>query len=513
MRRRASTRYLAAIAAVAVMAGCSSDSQTATPSATTGDPAATNTSTEATTTTAVATTDPPATTAVVAEAPTTVAAAVATPEPASCPAAAPPQLTCFTVAVPADPAKPTGPTINLAVTVRRADPSAWTAPVLSEVGASPAFPWLGAPLASQFPGHDVIWVDVRGAGRSDGAVACPEAAKYPAELNSYLLGPEAAGVVKACLQQLTTGSVPVDTIFDHNVAASDLVAVRRALGVDAWSLFTRTGAADTGIRLVEIDSAAITGWIATSPEIVGTGDSPNTLAAAFAAFAADCSAVPSCAAAGQLDALATTALKRLTTPVTTKTIEASSGAPVVIDDIGVRAAIRTGMQSPGLAPAVPSLIAGLATGAADESLAGIFNGSGGDTSAILLTLPCQASDYAFPGLEHSASDKGGIFAGFSLKRWCDALGPVPQFTGAPKVVSEVPVLIVLPAYGLGSSEANAAAIFGGFPNTTIVAVPGIADAAVQLADCFSATATAFFAGPASPVDTSCLTSPATATLK
>ena len=376
-------------------------------------------------------------------------------------------------------------------------------------------PWDQVVSAPDFPGHDLIWVDTRGAGRSDGALDCPAIASYPAQFNAFALQSDAVTAVRACMASFAAGNVPVASIYDHSVAASDLVAVRRALGIDHWAVATRTGSADIAIRLAAIDGRAITAIIARSPEVPGTGDSANTLAGMFDRFSTDCTAAPSCAAVGDPRTIAAAALARVKTPVKTSTTETGTGVPIVLDDINIQAGIRAAMHDTALAPALPGLIAGVANAdaAADNAIAGYFNTYIPSTDTIDLAINCQNGDYGFPGIEHTADDHGGIFVGFALRQWCAQLGPMPQYTPVPAVNSDVRVLVVLPSYALGSSESNAKSIFAGFANTTIVSVPGIVDPIAQIPDCFWTTTSAFIAATGSDVDTSCLTSPAQTTLK
>ncbi len=66
------------------------------------------------------------------------------------------------------------------------------------------------------------------------------------------------------------------------------------------------------------------------------------------------------------------------------------------------------------------------------------------------------------------------------------------------MTSDVPVLAVVSAYDVLSSESNATAIFAGFANTKVVAVPGISNVYSQLHDCWVATLTAFVDNPNGP---------------
>ena len=188
----------------------------------------------------------------------------------------------------------------------------------------------------------------------------------------------------------------------------------------------------------------------------------------------------------------------------------------MLDTLVIQGGLPDGMGDPNLAPVLPGLIKGLADGSADEAVAAFYKtyNSGGPTSSPLdIVDDCQNRDFMHPGIQHSASDRGGLFTGWSLKRYCDLIGSVPQYPAIPNVTSDVPVLAVVSAYDVLSSESNATAIFAGFANTKVVAVPGISNVYSQLHDCWVATLTAFVDNPNGPTDTTCLTSPAVTTLK
>ena len=501
MRWRAVTSCLG-IALALVAASCSSDSSTAasTPGSTIARPATTPPGP-----TAVPVTDPPTSAAPT----TTVPAAVATL--AICPDRAPKTLTCLTVAVPADPTKSTGRTIVLAVTVRRADASKWNAPVLSILGTTPSYPWTDPKAADVFPGHDMIWIDQRGAGRSDGLTNCPELTTYSAEISTMNLGTEAAATLKACFAKAEQSVVPFASIFDHRVVAADTAAVRRALGISTWALYAGSAGADIALQIIDQDPTSVTALVSRTPVAVGAGGGTNDLAAAFGRFAADCAAAPKCSAAGDLQQELAKTFARLASPVTTKVIEPGTGIPLVLDQTTLLDSMKS-IGSISLSTLVASLLPGGVDGSSDEAVAKAFAANVIDTSGWALVSHCQNVDYTYPGLTTTANDQAGIFAGYSTKRFCDAVGPLPQYSLRAHPTSTVPVLAVLPSYDPRSSVATTKQIFAGFANTTIVEVPRIVDPLQQLTDCFYATANTFLTAPNAKLDSRCLTSPAVATL-
>lgn len=402
--------------------------------------------------------------------------------------------------------------MNLAVTVRRASTSTWNAPVLSILGTTPTYPWTDPKAAEVFSGHDMIWVDQRGAGRSDGVTKCPELATYSAEINTINLGQEATAALKACFAKAEQSVVPFASIFDHRTVAADTEVVRRALGISTWALYAGSAGADIALQLVDQNPASVTALVTRTPTAVGAGGNANDLAAAFGRFAADCAAAPGCSKSGDLQQALSKTYARLATPVTTKVIEAGTGVPVVLDQVTVLDSMKS-IGSITLSTLIASLLPGGVDGSSDEAVAkAIAANVMVDTSAWVLVAHCQNVDYLYPGLTTTANDQAGIFAGYTTKRFCDAVGPLPQYSLRAHPTSTLPVLAVLPSYDPRSSVATAKQIFSGFPDSTIVEVPRIVDPLSQLTDCFYATANAFLAAPSAQLDASCLTSPAVATL-
>jgi pimeloyl-ACP methyl ester carboxylesterase len=505
------------ITAALAMAGCSSSgTASSTPPATTG--AGTTPTTGAGTTPSTAAAAAPTTVTPISAAPSTTAVPSTIPAPppvaiaSTCPDGAPARLTCFTVAVPVDPATSGGPSVNLAVTVRRASASTWNAPVLSILGTTPSYSWTDPKAAEVFPGHDMIWVDQRGAGRSDGVTNCPELATYSAEINTINLGTAAAAALKACFAKAEQSVVPFASIFDHRTVAADTVVVRRALGISTWALYAGSAGADIALQLVDQDPASVTALVTRTPTAVGAGGDANDHAAAFGRFAADCAAAPECSKSGDLQQALAKTYARLATPVTTKVIEAGTGVAVVLDQMSLLDSMKA-IGSVTLSPLIASLLPGGVDGSSDEAVAkAIAANVMIDTSAWVLVSRCQNVDYLYPGLTTTANDQAGIFAGYTTKRFCDAVGPLPQYSLRAHPTSTVPVLAVLPSYDPRSSVTTAKQIFSGFANITMIEVPRIVDPLSQLTDCFYATANAFLAAPSAPLDASCLTAPAISTL-
>jgi pimeloyl-ACP methyl ester carboxylesterase len=357
----------------------------------------------------------------------------------------------------------------------------------------------------------MIWVDQRGAGRSDGVTDCPDLQKFAGEIGTAHLGTAAIAAFKECFARAEQSVVPFASMFDHGVVATDIDSVRRALGISTWALYAGSAGADIALHLVDQDPASVSAIVSRTPTAVGAGISPNNLADAFARFTADCAAAPKCKASGDLQQALAGAYARLATPVTTKTTEPGTGVPIVLD----RRVLLDSMQSIGsvsLVNNVPSFLPQAVDGSSDENVAAAYVGAHVDPFAWAFVSRCQSEDYTWPGLVTTANDRAGIFEAFTIKPFCDAVGPLPQYSPRAQPTSSVPVLAVLPSYDPRSSVTTVKQVFSGFENVAIVEVPRIVDPLQQLTDCFYATANAFLAAPGAQLDASCLTAPAISTL-
>ena len=497
---------IATATAILMTAACSSSVKTATVATTTaGAPATTAPAptvaptTAAPTTTVAPTTAAPATTAATTTT-TAVTATVPAPVATTCPDGYPAGVTCATVTVPVDPTKPTGPTLDIAVTVRRAKPDTWTSPIaLIQSFAEPKF---FAP--ERFTGHDVIALDARGVGRTGPNTDCPELKDYTAEINTRNLQPSGVAAIKACIAKLATAQVSLAAVIDNAARATDTATVRRSLGIDKWAIFTARGSADAVMYLLATDAKAITSVFAYTPYTVGAGITPNNAKDAFDRFATDCAGIPACTAKGDMQAHLATLMAL--PPVTTKTLETATGWPIVLDAVTARSGITGALSRSSLAAILPGLLGGEASGAANELIAGFYNSTPAPTDARSFAMLCQNLGFSEVPLNGGNDDHAGPFKGDSAKRMCDAIGPQPQMPAPPKSTGSIPVLVIVPSYESQGSEAGARAIFSGYPNLNVAVVPGNPNDLPEFLPCYVKTINTFFDAPTVKLDTTCLTS-------
>lgn len=501
-------KRLVAAGLLLAVSACSS-SKTTTASSTSAAVAAVTTTAASTTTVAPATTTSaaPATTTSAATTTTSVALKAAAPAPATCPEGAPASLSCVTVAVPIDPKAAGSGATNLAVTLRRTKPTVWTSPVVILTGPTPSQNWASTTFTTDsFPGHDVVVIDVRGAGRSESSSDCPNLGDYTAELSTANLQPNGVTAMKACFAKFATVPVSLTSDLDHSIVAADIAAVRRSLGIDKWSIYSSTGAADIAIHLVATDADAIATIVARDPNAVGAAQTPNTIADAFDRLATDCAAAPTCAKNGDVKALMLDLVAR--PPVTTSTLEKATGWPIVLDSVSAQLGITGAMRNDGLAGLVPGILSGPHSAEADANTASLFDAPGSfPINAAFIATFCQDLGYNTPALKGGAEDHAGAFKGVGWKRLCDLITPVPQMIAPPKVTSKIPVFTVLSSYENRSSESIAKAVFGGFSNLTVVTEPGVPNVTTANPACYIKTTNAFIDSPTAKPDTSCITKP------
>ena len=434
-------------------------------------------------------------------------------EPEPCPELAPAGLECWTVAVPVDPDDPAGPTLELGVTTYQADPTSWNSPVLKILSHAQALLFEPATTIEFFGDHDLIWIDHRGQGRSAAYPRCDELATHTAQLNTIQIDDEVAQLLRDCVQPTLTADVPLSSVMDQDVTANDFGLVRQALGIDQWAIYAASLGTDIAFRMIEQHPKTVTALLTLAPSVAGVSQSAAGAETAFRSFAADCAAIPTCAANGDLSELLDAAIDRLGPGVTTTTVDPTTGGFVRLDVPSVLNGITVAMSDAALAPVLPSLIAGLADGSADDVVAGFYVSRAASNDPIFYADDCPTLGYIRPAVSAFGDTSESRFGAMSWAPECEALGPIPPNTEVLPAESDIPVLALLPAWSSRATLDVAAEVFAGFPNTTIVQSPGIAQISAQLPECQNAVAIAFFDDSSGPVDTTCLTDPAVRTLQ
>ena len=390
---------------------------------------------------------------------------------------------------------------------------AWNSPVLKILSHAQAFLLGPDATVEHFGDHDLIWIDHRGQGRSAAYPRCDDLATHAAQLNTIQIDDGLAQLLRDCVQPTLTAGVPLSTVMDQDVSANDFDLVRQALGIDQWAIYAASLGTDIALRMIKDHPDTVTALLAAAPSVAGVSQSAATAEAAFQAFAADCAAIPTCAANGDLNALLDTVIERFTPGVTTATVDPTTGELVRLDLPSLANGISVAISDATLAAVVPSLLVGLADGSGDDVVAGFFVSRPASSDPIFYADDCPSLGYIRPPVSEFGDTTLGRFGAMSWAPECDALGPIPPNSEVLPVESDIPVLAVMPEYNPRSNPDVAAEVFAGFPNTTIIQAPGIAQLSVQLPECQNAVTLAFFDDPTGATDTTCLTEPAVTTLQ
>lgn len=420
-------------------------------------------------------------------------------------------VSCAFVSVPVDYYEPDGAHLDLFVTISRTDPTAWHLPVLRSGLLRAAFDWSAPPPPT--PGIDGVWVDHRGAGRSAPLQACAGFADVRTRVNTGQIDDDTARVVQDCVDAAMRADVPLPTVIDPWTAAADLSMVRRALGIDRWAVAGGTLTVDTFTRLMVEDPDTVTAMFVINPAVAGTANSNERSLEVFRSFAADCAASSSCSTSGDLEVAFGDAIERYSLGVTTGVSDTSG--PIVLDAAAIANGVDVAIADPDIAAALPALLAGAVSGSTDDTIASYYlDRRYSSEDAWTLAMDCQTFSFGRPAKWQWAGDEtSNPFAARSWQDLCAATGPVPQVPIARPVMSDIPVLAVVSEYSTISSVGHAQRIFAGFPNTTIVEVPGIVDPTKQIGDCVGSVFADFIVDPAGDVDVSCLEAPATSTVR
>lgn len=143
--------------------------------------------------------------------------------------------------------------------------------------------------------RDIVFVDQRGTGRSTPSLACP--AIDPA---AYWFGGLTEQDIKACLDPVRSAGYKLEH-FDTRQSAHDLVALRKALGIPAWSVLATSYGAVLAAELLRIDEAGVSAVVLNSPATARSGwldsDRFNANRRIVQQLIDDCRAQTDCAAA------------------------------------------------------------------------------------------------------------------------------------------------------------------------------------------------------------------------
>nr|WP_286209123.1 alpha/beta fold hydrolase [Azospirillum sp. A1-3] len=143
--------------------------------------------------------------------------------------------------------------------------------------------------------HDLILFDQRGTGLSQPSLRCPAI-----DPMRFWYGGLTAQDVRGCLDPLRTAGYRLEA-FDTRQSAFDLIALRRALGLERWSVLATSYGAVLAHTLAQLDGDAVQSQVLNSPSTpTASWLDPERFSAierVFRLVADDCAAQPDCARA------------------------------------------------------------------------------------------------------------------------------------------------------------------------------------------------------------------------
>jgi pimeloyl-ACP methyl ester carboxylesterase len=443
-----------------------------------------------------------------------------------------PEFTCGYLTVPENRSRPDSRTIQLAVATRKATaPNPKPDPILFLTGG-PGGSGLGEGpgVAKEWrPDRDVIFLDQRGALKSDPFLSCPEIDTFmESTVGLSWSAPEtaqqSAAVVRTCRERLASAGVDL-AAYNTTESASDIADLRIAMGIDRWNIYGVSYGTDLalqvlrdhpeGIRTVVVDAVVPpninpieTGWRAASES-------------ATAIYEA-CTAEPACHAAfpdGRAEY--TRVINDLAAnPRTVYITDPKTGQEtmVVIDAYKLSYTVTFGTLI-GSPPKIPSMIHDLAVGAGKEAalevLAGVFppafNSYGLEWGVVCSEMVGRtnpervraAGKRDLTGFPASVTSMPSMFpwAFTDCAAW-DVPAAPPQVTKA--VRSNVPVLLTSGAFDGTAPPSYAAEAAKALKNSKHLVFPGIGHSASRWAPACFATIMANFLDQPNGFDDSCL---------
>jgi pimeloyl-ACP methyl ester carboxylesterase len=443
------------------------------------------------------------------------------------------EFTCGYLTVPENRTKPNGRTIQLAVAVRKATaPNPKPDPIVFLTGGPGGSGLAEGPGVAKdwHPDRDVIFLDQRGALKSNPFLSCPEIDTFmESTVGLSWSAPETAeqegAAVQACRDRLVAAGVDL-AAYNTTESAADVADLRTAMGYHDWNLYGISYGTDlalqtlrdhpAGIRSVVVDAVLPpnvnpmeTGWRAAAESITAiyaACDADNACQAAFPDGRAEYS--------GVLNDLAAH-------PRTVHVIDPKTGkdTPVVIDAYKLAYTIQFGTLI-GSPPKVPSMIHNLAVGdgteAALEVLAGVFppdfNSYGLQYGVMCREMigrtepdrVAAAGARDFPDAPASITAVPSMFpwAFTDCAKW-DVPAAPPRVPRA--VRSDVPVLLTSGAFDGTAPPSYAAEAAKTLPNSQQLVFPGVGHGASRWAPtCFATIMAGFLDHPRATINDSCI---------
>lgn len=492
---------------------------------------------------------PPASPETAATAPTPSATASATP-PVTKPSALPrfvqapcpftPALdllnvrsvSCGHVIVPEDHARPSGPSIRLAVAVFHPPEIRPGAPPLIWLEGGPG----GASLDSLGPlitgslaramlsGRDLVLFDQRGTGHSLPSLACPEVVRAKYELWAQRLDPEAETAAanrarQECRDRLVRAGVNLSAYTSAQNAA-DVNAIRLALGYETVMLYGASYGARLALTVMRDFPEILRGVVldsAVPPQADLYAELPASAQRAFDTLFAGCAADPGCDAAyPNLDRVFTETVARLDAePPTVQLRRTRTGETYNLVLTGARftRALFQALYSTAAIPLLPRAIAAARAGDYEPFVAAVRDLLlyDGVSWGMYYSVQC-AEEVPFTTRATVAAAARTVrpeivraLGGEGIFTTCTVwdVRQAPAIENAP-VQSSLPTLVLAGQYDPVTPPAWGHLVASTLPNSTFIEFPGVGHGAAFGGPCPFVIFAAFLADPSARPNSGCL---------
>jgi pimeloyl-ACP methyl ester carboxylesterase len=443
-----------------------------------------------------------------------------------------PEFACGYLTVPENRTRRDSRTIRLAVATRKATaPNPKPDPILFLTGGP------GGSGLAEGPGvakewhrdRDVIFLDQRGALKSDPFLSCPEIDAFmESTVGLSWSAPEtaqqSAETTRSCRDRLASAGAYL-AAYNTTESASDIADLRIAMGIDRWNIYGISYGTDLALQVLRDHPEGVRSVVVDAvlpPNINPIETGWRAARESATAIYEACAAEPACHAAfpdGRAeytrvinDLVANPRTVHVTNPKT------GQDAVVVIDAYKLSYTVQFGTLI-GSPPKIPSMIHDLAVGAGTEAalevLAGVFppafNSYGLQWGVICREMVGRTSPKRvraagkrdLPDFPASVTSTPSMFpwAFTDCAAW-DVPAAPPQVTRA--VTSDVPVLLTSGAFDGTAPPSYAAEAAKRLKNSTNLVFPGIGHGASRWAPTCFATIMANFLDQPNGFDDSCL---------
>lgn len=364
-------------------------------------------------------------------------------------------------------------------------------------------------------GHDLIFLDYRGVGRSTPAL-CPAFNQAMEAMSRESLAPATAlarrvEAARACRADLLAEHLD-PSAYGADAIARDAEALRIALGYDRWAVFATSYGVFPAVELMRRHPETLTGVLLDSafpPDSTNRSEQFSATAEAFAALQARCDAEPACAARHpEIRASAGRVAARLE-------IEPVRLADRSVDGAAFNEALWTLLVDGFTAPLLPELVRRLDAGDAElmRRFIETFGRSdvfGGYAHATAWLANCHDlwPRATRPAVARAIADHPDLAIGRmpeAQDQVCAALGAgaLPAEFHRP-IGSDVPTLIFFGEFDPATPRSDALAARAGLSRALLIEVAGASHAPFYTDDCTRSVGAAFLADPSVAPDLSCL---------